>query len=51
MTPAEATALLRVNPRTLARWADAGKIDAVLTLGGHRRYVREQIEKLAQVQR
>lgn len=51
MTPAEVSTLLRVHTRTLARWADAGKLDFIETLGGHRRYLREQVEKLAQAVR
>jgi excisionase family DNA binding protein len=43
MTPAEVAELFRVDPKTVTRWADAGKISAVRTLGGHRRYQREQV--------
>ena len=30
--------MLGVNPKTVTRWADAGKLPVVRTLGGHRRY-------------
>ena len=43
MTPAEVAELFRVDPKTVTRWADAGKITAVRTLGGHRRYQREEV--------
>ena len=43
MTPAEVAELFRVDPKTVTRWADAGKISAVRTLGGHRRYQRDQV--------
>lgn len=38
LTPGEVAEMFRVSPKTVARWASAGKITAVRTLGGHRRY-------------
>ena len=38
MTPGEVAKMLRVDPKTVSRWAKAGKLSAVRTLGGHRRY-------------
>jgi len=38
LTPAEVARLFRVNPKTVTRWARAGKIQAIRTLGGHRRF-------------
>ena len=35
LTPSEVAALFRVNPKTVTRWARAGKISAIRTLGGH----------------
>lgn len=49
LTPAEVAALFRVDPKTVTRWARAGKLDPVRTLGGHRRYRKSQIEALLQV--
>jgi len=46
MTPAEVAALFRVDPKTVTRWADAGKMTAVRTLGGHRRYQRDEVQNL-----
>lgn len=46
MTPAEVAALFRVDPKTVTRWADAGKLTAVRTLGGHRRYRQDEVQKL-----
>lgn len=43
LTPAEVAALFRVNPKTVTRWARAGKISAIRTLGGHRRFRRGEI--------
>lgn len=39
LKPKEAAELLAVDVRTLARWADAGKVRFVRTPNGHRRYV------------
>jgi excisionase family DNA binding protein len=38
LTPAEVAALFRVDPKTVTRWAKAGRIECIRTLGGHRRY-------------
>ncbi|WP_110208855.1 BldC family transcriptional regulator [Nocardioides daejeonensis] len=46
LTPAEVAALFRVDPKTVTRWAKAGKISSIRTLGGHRRFRREEIMTL-----
>jgi len=46
LTPAEVAQLFRVDPKTVTRWAKAGKITAIRTLGGHRRYRRSEIQAL-----
>lgn len=46
LTPAEVAALFRVDPKTVTRWANAGKISSIRTLGGHRRYRRDEVEEL-----
>ena len=46
MTPAEVAALFRVDPKTVTRWADAGKLTPVRTLGGHRRYRKDEVQNL-----
>src|SRR5262245_50230659 len=40
LTPGEVAALFRVDPKTVTRWAAAGRISSIRTPGGHRR-VRE----------
>jgi excisionase family DNA binding protein len=45
LTPAEVAAMFRVNPKTVTRWARAGKISAVRTLGGHRRFRADEIRR------
>jgi excisionase family DNA binding protein len=45
LTPAEVAALFRVDPKTVTRWAKAGKLSSIRTLGGHRRYKAEEVKK------
>ena len=46
LTPSEVAAMFRVNPKTVTRWARAGKISAIRTLGGHRRYRETEVRAL-----
>lgn len=46
LTPAEVAALFRVDPKTVTRWARAGKLTAIRTLGGHRRYRQSEVMSL-----
>ncbi|MEA2509866.1 MAG: hypothetical protein QOG21_1948 [Actinomycetota bacterium] len=46
LTPAEVAGLFRVDPKTVTRWAHAGKLSTIKTLGGHRRYSASQIRSL-----
>jgi excisionase family DNA binding protein len=43
----EAATILHVSPKTVSRWAREGKLGHVVTLGGHRRFYRVEIERLA----
>ncbi|HEY2330689.1 MAG TPA: BldC family transcriptional regulator [Acidimicrobiales bacterium] len=45
LTPAEVARLFRVNPKTVTRWARAGKLTAIRTLGGHRRFRASEIQR------
>jgi excisionase family DNA binding protein len=45
LTPSEVAAMFRVNPKTVTRWARAGKISAIRTLGGHRRFKAAEIRR------
>lgn len=47
LSRSEVASILKVSPNTVTRWADAGKLPYIRTLGGHRRYEREAIERLA----
>jgi len=46
LTPSEVASLFRVDPKTVTRWAKAGKLSAVRTLGGHRRYRESEVRNL-----
>lgn len=48
LTPAEVAILFRVDPKTVTRWAKAGKLTSIRTLGGHRRY--REVEVLGMLQ-
>ena len=50
LTPAEVAALFRVDPKTVTRWAKAGKLTSLRTLGGHRRYRESEVRALLQGQ-
>jgi excisionase family DNA binding protein len=46
LTPAEAARKLGVTPNTVTRWSRAGKISAIQTMGGHRRFRLSEIERV-----
>ena len=46
MTPAEVAVIFRVDPKTVTRWAKAGKLTSIRTLGGHRRYKDSEVKAL-----
>ncbi len=46
LTPSEVAALFRVDPKTVTRWAKAGKLTSIRTLGGHRRYRESEVRDL-----
>lgn len=43
----EAAKMLRVSPKTVARWAKDGRLPHILTLGGHRRFPRSAVAEVA----
>ena len=45
LTPREVAAMFRVDPKTVTRWAKAGKLSAIRTLGGHRRYREDEVRE------
>jgi excisionase family DNA binding protein len=46
LTPSEVASLFRVDPKTVTRWAKAGKLTSIRTLGGHRRYREAEVRDL-----
>ena len=45
LTPAEVATMFRVDPKTVTRWAKAGKLTSIRTLGGHRRFRASEIRR------
>lgn len=46
LTPGEVASLFGVTRATVTRWAKAGKITSLRTLGGHRRYLESEVRRL-----
>ncbi|MBG0830551.1 developmental transcriptional regulator BldC [Planomonospora sp. ID67723] len=46
LTPSEVATMFRVDPKTVTRWAKAGKLTSIRTLGGHRRYREAEVRSL-----
>lgn len=46
LTPAEVAVMFRVEPKTVTRWAETGKLSYIRTLGGHRRYPEAEVRGL-----
>lgn len=49
LTPSEVASLFRVDPKTVTRWAKAGKLTSIRTLGGHRRYKESEVKSLISI--
>lgn len=43
--PARVAEILHVSPKTVNRWANEGRIPCIVTLGGHRRFRRADVEQ------
>lgn len=46
LTPGEVAQKFAVDPKTVTRWAKAGKLSSIRTLGGHRRFRASEVEAL-----
>ena len=46
LTPGQVARMLHVSPKTVDRWADQGRIGCIVTLGGHRRFARGDVEEV-----
>ena len=47
LTPNEVASLFLVSPITVRQWAQKGLLQAEVTVGGHRRFLRAEVERLA----
>jgi len=47
LTPHQVAELLMVSPTTLRQWAESGELKALITPGGHRRFMPEDVDKFA----
>jgi excisionase family DNA binding protein len=50
LTPGEVAEIFRVNAKTVTRWSRTGKISAIKTMGGHRRFRASEIRKFIEEQ-
>jgi excisionase family DNA binding protein len=46
LTPGEVALMFRVDPKTVTRWASAGRIGSIRTPGGHRRFRESEVTSL-----
>jgi excisionase family DNA binding protein len=46
LTPGEVALMFRVDPKTVTRWASAGRIGSIRTPGGHRRFREAEVRSL-----
>jgi excisionase family DNA binding protein len=46
LTPKEVADIFRVNPKTVVRWSNIGKLSCIRTLGGHRRFREDEVRHL-----
>jgi len=43
LKPGEVAAIFRVDPKTVTRWANTGKLSAIRTPGGHTRFRESEV--------
>jgi excisionase family DNA binding protein len=46
LRPVEVARMFHVDPKTVLRWAQSGKLTTIRTLGGHRRYLESEVRSL-----
>ncbi len=46
LTPSEVAAMFRVDPKTITRWSQSGRLPSVRTIGGHRRFHHSDVVRL-----
>ncbi len=45
LTPSEVAVMFRVDPKTVTRWARAGRLSSIRTIGGHRRFRASEVQR------
>jgi excisionase family DNA binding protein len=45
LTPGEVASVFRVDPKTVSRWAAAGRLKSIRTPGGHRRFRESDVRE------
>lgn len=45
-TPSQVAVLLNINPKTVTRWCDEGKLPYFKLPGGHRRIYRAEVDRI-----
>ncbi|NUS42892.1 MAG: BldC family transcriptional regulator [Mycobacteriaceae bacterium] len=48
LTPGQVAAMFHVDPKTVTRWAHAGRLGSLRTPGGHRRFKESEVMRLLQ---
>jgi excisionase family DNA binding protein len=46
LTPGQVAVIFNVDPQTVSRWNRTGRLDAVRTPGGHRRFREDDVRAL-----
>jgi excisionase family DNA binding protein len=46
LTPGQVAAMFHVDPKTVTRWAHAGRLGSLRTPGGHRRFRESEVMQL-----
>ena len=46
LTPSHVAGILHVSPKTVSRWANEGFLPCLVTLGGHRRFLRQDVQRI-----
>ena len=46
LTPSQVAEVLHVSPKTVSRWANEGFLPCLVTLGGHRRFLWHDVQKI-----
>ncbi|MFQ6326394.1 BldC family transcriptional regulator [Nocardia sp. CWNU-33] len=46
LTPGQVAAMFHVDPKTVTRWAHAGRLGSLRTPGGHRRFRESEVLQL-----